>query len=189
MDIEKSNDADEIIKIRRFEGTWLAQITPPNKSRSNQEAFSAYFLMFAKRHNFTPIMASFVNRTHGPEWFTKKFPATGKKEAESKKVWEAFLTQNIFLTRLGTSKENVKILCYQPNLVSRQFGVSKIVPKPFFNRKSELCLCTFDYSEDEYLQRLTRHVVDRVVLTPFSFQPTFYCTKEFDTWWRAYHAK
>lgn len=26
-------------------------------------------------------------------------------------------------------------------------------------------------------------------MTPFSFQSTFYCTPEFDTWWKAYHAK
>ncbi|KAI5432885.1 hypothetical protein KIW84_020265 [Lathyrus oleraceus] len=87
--------------------------------------------MFAKRHNVSPTVAPFVNRTHGPEWFTLKFIATGEQEAESKKVWEIFLTPKLLSTRLGTSKENVKILCYQPNLVSHQFGVSQTVPRTF----------------------------------------------------------
>lgn len=27
------------------------------------------------------------------------------------------------------------------------------------------------------------------MLTTFAFQPSFYCTQEFDTWWKTYHAK
>lgn len=83
-------------------------------------------------------------------------------------IWEAFLTSKLFSTRLGTSKENVKILCHKPNLVSHQFGIIQTVPKPFFNRKSELCICTIDYSKDEYLQRLSQHAHDHDVLTTFA---------------------
>lgn len=132
--------------------------------------------MFSKLYQFNPTMDPFSKRTHGPEWFTRKFPTTGKQEVESKKIWEAFLTPKLLSTGLGTSRENVNILCYQPNLVSHQFGVSQTMPRPFFNRKRELCLCTVDFSEDEYLQHLTRHAIDLPMLTPFSFQPLFYCT-------------
>ena len=27
------------------------------------------------------------------------------------------------------------------------------------------------------------------MLTPFDFKPSFYCTQEFDTWWKAYHTR
>lgn len=110
-------------------------------------------------------MAHFVNRTHGHEWFIRKFPATGEQEVESKKILEVFLTPKLLSIRLGTSKENVKIFFYQPDLVSHQFGVSQIMPMSFFSQKSELCHCIVDYSEDEYLRRLARQVVERVVLT------------------------
>lgn len=134
-------------------------------------------------------MAHFASRSHGHEWFTRNFLATGEQEAESKKVCEAFLTPKPLSTRLGTFKENMKILCYHPNMVSCQFGVSQAMPNSLFNRKSELWVCIFDYSGDEYLWRLFRNATDRVVLTPFSFQQAFYSIREFDTWWRAYHEK
>lgn len=76
-------------------------------------------MMFIKRNNFTPIMAPFVTRSHRPEWFTRKFPATGQQEAESREVCKAFLTPKLLITKLGISKDGVKILFYQPNLVSR----------------------------------------------------------------------
>ncbi|KAI5432467.1 hypothetical protein KIW84_036268 [Lathyrus oleraceus] len=68
-------------------------------------------------------MAPFAKRTLGPEWFTCEFPTIGEHETKSKKKWESFLTPRLLSTRLCTSKENVEILCYQPNLVSHQFGI------------------------------------------------------------------
>lgn len=81
LDVEKPNDTDEPINNKRVEGTRLAQITMDDKNRSDQDAFLNYFLMFIKHHNVTPTRAPFINRTHGPEWFSKKFHATGEKEA------------------------------------------------------------------------------------------------------------
>lgn len=122
-------------------------------------------------------MARFVNRTHGPKWFTRKFPATGEQEAELKKVWEDFLTPKLLSTRLGTSKENVKILCYQPNLVPHQFGVSQTVPKPLFNRKSELCLYIINYLEDEYLGRLVQMLLTVLYSHHFLFNNHYIAPK------------
>ena len=70
-------------------------------------------------------MASFVNISHGPEWFTRKFPAIGKQEVESREAWEAFFTPKLLSTILEISKDGMKIMCYQPNMVSHQFGVSQ----------------------------------------------------------------
>lgn len=168
---------------------WLAQMTLIDKNISDREAFSSHFLMFSKRHRFNLTMAPFAKITRVPEWFTQKFLATTKQESESKKIWETFLTPKLLSTRLRTSRENVEIICFQPNFVSRQFEISQTVPRPIFNRKSKLCLWTIDFSEDEYLWRLVRHHTDCPLLTPFTFQPSFYCTPEFNTWWKPYHAK
>lgn len=110
--------------------------------------------MFVKRYHFNPTMAPFDKRTHVPEWFTRPLPTTSEQEAKSKRIWEAFLIPKILLTRLGTSRENVKILFYQPNLVSHQFGFSQTVPRPFFSQKSELFLFTVDIFKDELLRRI-----------------------------------
>lgn len=84
---------------------------------------------------------------------------------------------------------HLRILSYQPNLVSRKFGISQTIPRPFYQKKSKLCLNIIDYSEDDYLQKLTKHADLRPTLSLFGFEPTDYFTQDFDTWWRAYHAK
>lgn len=57
----------------------------------------------------------------------------------------------LLYVRLEPSKEHVRILSYQPNLVSPQFEITQTIPRPFFKKKSELRLSTVDYSEDDYL--------------------------------------
>lgn len=63
------------------------------------------------------------------------------------------------------------------------------MPKSFFSQKNELFLYIIEYSETEYIQHLVRQDVNRVILTPFHFLPSFYSTKEIGSRWRAYHAK
>lgn len=164
------------------EGTQLNMLTPTDKNKSDREAFVSYLLMFTNLCHFNVIITPLSKRTHGPEWFTREFPSIDEREAESKKIWAAFLTPRLLSTRLGSSKEVVKILCYQPNLVLHQFGISQTKPKSFFNRKSDVCLCMIDYSEDDYLRRITQHANDRPKLTPFSLQLSFYCTPEINPW-------
>lgn len=167
MDVDKPNDANEIIKNRCAEGVRLTQMNPTDKNRSNWEALSSYFLMFAKSYPSTHD-GSFY-QTNSWSWVVYLEVSYDRRTwIWVEEIWEAFLTPKIFSTRLGTSKENVKILCHKPNLVSCQFGIIQIVPKPFFNRKSELCICTIDYSKDEYLQRLSQHANDHDVLTMFA---------------------
>lgn len=101
----------------------------------------------------------------------------------------AFVIPKLLSIRSGVSEEHVKISCYQPILVFRQFGLNQLFPKSFFNRNKELCLCNFNFSEDEYTEHLDQDFARAAKLTPLSFRASFYCTKEFDTRWRSYYAK
>lgn len=74
------------------------------------------------------IFLFFAKRTYGPEWLTHDFLAIGIHEAKSKNIWEAFMTPKLTSTRIGTSKEVLKILFYLPNLVSHQFGINQTMP-------------------------------------------------------------
>lgn len=152
LDVKPPNESSEAIKEHHIEGTRLNLLTPIDKNKSDREAFVSYFLMFAESSHFNATMDPFSKRTHGPEWFTRDFPDTGEHEAKSKKIWEVFLTPRLLSTLLGTSKEVVKIICYQPNLVSHQFGISQTKPKSFCSQKSDLSLYVIDYSEDDYLR-------------------------------------
>src|SRR3954463_9074801 len=78
------NEEDPNIKNRAVEGTRLALLTPKEETGKLREHFLAYVMMFARCHHFSPSMAPFVNRTVGPEWFTRKFPTTSQdQETES----------------------------------------------------------------------------------------------------------
>lgn len=104
-----------------------------------QQTLIDYVMMFAKCYNFTPSMAPFTHMILGHEWFIRKFYAPSKdQEAESLVIWEAFLTPKLLLTRLGQLRNQFTLLSYQPNLVSRQFGLIQIMPKPLFARKNSL---------------------------------------------------
>lgn len=108
------------IKIRRVEGTRLALLTPNDEGMDLQQTFIDYIMMLAKLYNFTPSMAPFAHKIHGPEWFTRKFHAPSKdQQAESLAIWEEFLTPKLLLTRLRQSRNHFTLLRYQPNLVSR----------------------------------------------------------------------
>lgn len=149
-----------------------------------------YFLMFAECHKFSSVMVPFAKQSHGPELFTRDFLSSNPgQEAESKEIQEAFLTLKLIKIRLGVSKDEMKILSYQLNLVYRQFRLRQIQSKCFFDRKNDLCLWLATFSKVECDDRLKRHVFDPFSLTPFSFQPSFYSAKEFNTWWKAYHIK
>ena len=73
-------------------------------------------------------MAPFTTRTRGLAWFTKDFPTNSiENEAEINVVWEAYLALT-FLSNKVTSDSPYGIYGYQPNHVTRQFGL--IQPKP-----------------------------------------------------------
>lgn len=114
------NEKADDIRNRRVEGTHLVQLTPDDEGLNLHKKFTRYVMMYAKHYNITPSMAPFAKRTHGREWFTRKFPAPSKdQEAESLAIWEVFLTSKLITTRLRPLKNQIIILSYQPNLVSR----------------------------------------------------------------------
>lgn len=119
-----NEEADEI-NNKRVEETCITQLTPNDEGLSLQKTFTGYVMMYPKRNNLTSSMVPFSDRIHGPKWFTKKFPPLSKDhEAESMAIWDAFLTPKLVLIRLRPSKNQLILLIYQPNLVSRQFSLN-----------------------------------------------------------------
>src|SRR3954462_12316523 len=127
-------------------------------------------MMFARCHQFSPSMAPFVNRTVGPELFTRKFPTISQdQEAESMIIWEAFLTPRLFYHRLRPSKGQCVLVCYQPNLVSRQFGLVQVKPKCLYDKRNHMCFHTLHLSEEECELKFTKYV-GVTNLSPVSFE-------------------
>lgn len=61
-------------KVWPVEGSRLALLTPSDRGLSIPKSFTEYYMMFAKRYNFTAPMVPFVDRRHGPVWFKREFP-------------------------------------------------------------------------------------------------------------------
>ena len=138
--------------------------------------------MFSKRHSFTPAMAPFAKRTHGPSWFTASIEEAIKDaNTEVEDVWRAFLLPRLLISRIFPVKNYVCMLAYQPNFVSRQFGLNQLVPVSLFNRKKEICYAGIDYVMRDVAKHQEYHV-DFVVFKLAPFEPATYMTKGFYTW-------
>lgn len=134
-------------------------------------------------------MAPFVHRMHDPEWLARKLHTLSKdQEAESIVIWDAFITPRILLTRLRQSRNQFTLLSYHHNLVSRQFELIQIIPKPLFAKKNSLILYNMIDMEEESDKLITRYS-SRTQFTPVAFKPNFFCTQEFDSWWRNYYTE
>ncbi|XP_058748016.1 uncharacterized protein LOC131620851 [Vicia villosa] len=182
------NEEDSTIKNRTIEGTRLAYLTPKEEMGKLHEHFLAYSMMFARRDQFDPSMAPFVHRIIGPEWFTRKFPPTSQdQQIESMEIWEAFLTPRLFSHRLRPSKGQCILMCYQPNLVSRQFGLAQITPKCLYEKRNHMCFHTLYLTEEECERKINKYI-GVTNLSPISFEPSFYSTPDFHQWWTEYYS-
>lgn len=163
-------------------------LTSTNTGCSTQDVFTEYFTVFSRRHVFTPLMAPFADRSHEPYWFKREFPALNAEyQTKVFEIWSSFLTPKLLSTRLRTTKDNLGIIGYQPNLVAQQFGFIQSLPNSIFSRKKDLCHNIVEITEEEYSMRLTRQSGVLITHTPFPFETSFYCTQEFDNWWKDYH--
>lgn len=74
---------------------------------------------------FTPFTTFFVNQNHWSDWFMREFPAfVVEHQVEVVEILRAFITPKMLSTRLGTTKDSIGLVGYQPNHVARQFGFS-----------------------------------------------------------------
>lgn len=177
----------EEIRRRRVEGPRLAQLTPRDEGQVLLSTFMSYIMMFAKSHNFTSSMAPFALRKVFPRWFTRTFPSLSKKqETKSFLIWEAFLTPQILTLRFNPSKVQVTLITYQPNLVTRQFGLIQVFLKCLDDKKSSLLLHNSVHTEAITFKQISKYT-GRTQLTPFHFELSFLYSREFRKWWAKYY--
>ena len=137
------------------------------------------------RVDFTPLMAPFHDRQDGPEWFIRAFPLAREEDKKNYLIlWRRYLTpQFLSIVIVGV---NLGLVAYQPNLVARQFGLCQLVPKSLFNSHELLVDIIIDQPFEMIKDDIGNLWARRPTLTLTPFQPSFYCTKEFETWWQSY---
>ena len=121
-------------------------------------------------------MAPFARWKVGPEWFTRPHPKSSSdpQVEEHTIMWEAFLTPRIMPLRFKSSKTHLSLIAYQPNLVSRQFGIIQTLPSPIFPREKSMLYFCNDYTEDAATKHIGRYA-GRTVLSLFDYQLNFLC--------------
>lgn len=90
-------------------------------------------------------------------------------------------------TKLSTVESGIRLAEYQPNLVTKQFGLSQFLPK--FLTPSEDCMfiSTANASEETLVQCLINFKKKSFDFPYFRFSLSFYYTKEFEDWWQSYY--
>jgi hypothetical protein len=98
------------------------------------------FLNFDK---FLPLHAPFLECKYDPAWFTEDFSALDPdNEEEFNEVWSAYLEQTVLSCRIGAKSNQLGLVGYQPNCVSRQFEMSQVRPKSLFKKADKIVMGT-----------------------------------------------
>lgn len=144
--------------------------------------------MFIEVDKFAPGMASFADRNFGPKWFKDPFPSGFPQTvAHSNAIWKAFLTSTLLLYMIEPGSKGFGFMSYQPNLVSRQFGLSQMVLKSLVSHEIDIVWSSRLLTADDHKACLHFCISNnRYELPVFRFQQYFLTTIDFDEWWNSY---
>jgi hypothetical protein len=129
---------------RPIEGRRIVRLTSQNSETNYKALFMKYMKVFLNFTVFKPQHAPFLKR-FGPNWYTEDFPSFNPdNEEEVDEVWLTYLDPTVLSCRIGIQAKYFGLVGYQPNLVSRQFGMSQIRLKSLF-RDGERCIFGLEY--------------------------------------------
>ena len=177
-------EQDPEIADRIIEGTRLRKLTPNDDKDDFKVLFSNYIMIFSKRHKFEETMAPFASRTHGPSWFTMSL-SEAVKSKEIQDIWKAFLLPRLISSRITPAKNQIFLFAYQPNFVSRQFGLCQLIPEPLFQTQSAITSGQTFKAREAKLQQEQYQDFAQFELLPF--EPTYFTAKGFLEWWTKFY--
>ncbi|KAH1214822.1 hypothetical protein GmHk_13G036099 [Glycine max] len=181
-------DYAEEVANRSIEGQRALRLTPKTFDQNPQKLFLKYMRIFLSFDKFLPQHAPFISREVGPAWFTDDFPVVDPdNEEEVNEIWSFYLNPQILSCRTGVQSNYLGLVGYQPNLVSRQFGLSQIRPKSLFEDPRDV-IRGANLSEKTFKKFLKISLDENYNLHPFEFNHSHFCTIGFVTWWEKYYS-
>jgi hypothetical protein len=179
------SDYQKEVDERLVEGGRLVRLSPRSLDQNTQRLFMKYMKNFIDK--FLPRHAPFLERKYGAAWFTEDFPAFDPNNKEEvNEVWRAYLEHTVLSSRIGAKSNQLGLVRYLPNCVSRQFGLSQMRPKSLFEKADRIVL-GIGVSEKlyhKYLRMLSEHEYG---FRPLEYKNSFYCTDKFCNWWDDYY--
>jgi hypothetical protein len=183
------SDYQKEVDEREVEGQRLVRLAPRSLDQDTRRLFMRHMKMFLTFDKFLPRHAPFVERKYGAAWFLEDFPAFDPdNEEEVNEVWRAYLEQTVLSCRIGDKSNQFGLVGYQPNCVARQFGMSQIRPKSFFETPDRMVMGT-GITEKTYKKYMRMIANYEYTFKPFEFKPSFYCTDGFSAWWNDYYSR
>ncbi|GAU21460.1 hypothetical protein TSUD_32910 [Trifolium subterraneum] len=168
---------------RQIEGVRLARLIPRTRGLTHQQLFLQYFDAFLGLKEFKERFAPFATRQIGLSWFIHPFPPLPESEEYQNAVWLAFLTPTVISCRFGLKSTEFGLVGYFPNFVSRQFGLTQLLPKTIYLNERDICLGYYGMTEPQFYALLKKFEGLEYGLTPFQFELYHFHTKEFHRWW------
>jgi hypothetical protein len=172
---------------RQIEGTRLARMVPKPRGLSYEQSFLQYFNAFLNLKEFKASFTPFLDRTVGPHWFVHPFPPLPECEEEITVVWQAYLTPTVLSCRFGLNSTEFGLVGYFPNLVSRQFGLTQLLPKSIYPNEKSICLGYYGMTEAHFHSLLKTFEANRYEINPFEFTASHAYTNEFSKWWALHY--
>lgn len=122
---------------RPIEGVRLALTTCQETPNTN--IFMKYLNMFIEADKFAPGMAPFADRNFGPKWFKDPFSRSSPQTAaQSNAIWRAFLSLTLLSYWIEPGSKGFGFMSHRSNLVTRQLGLSQMVPKSLVSHDTDI---------------------------------------------------
>jgi hypothetical protein len=183
------SDYAEEVANRTIDGGRLVRLSPNSLEQNTQKLFMKYMKIFLNFDEFLPRHAPFLERKYGPAWFTEDFPALDpNNEEEVNEFWSAYLEQTMLSCRIGDKSNQLGLVGYQPNCVSRQFRMSQMRPKSLFEKADKIVMGTW-VSEKLYNKYLRLAKEHHYGFRPFEYNNSFFRTMKFCSWWETHYKK
>jgi hypothetical protein len=161
----------------------MVRLSPLPLGFNYEQLFLKYFNVFLNLKTFKETYAPFIEHIIGPSWFVLPFPSLPEFEEFTSAQWLAYLDPTVLSCRTGTTLKDFGLVGYFPNLVSRQFGLTQLIPKSFYGHEKDICLGCTGMTEGYFRSYLKNTEKHKYELTPFAYQNSISSTKEFQDWW------
>ncbi|GAU25058.1 hypothetical protein TSUD_257520 [Trifolium subterraneum] len=178
---------NEEVAKRQIEGVRLARLIPRTRGLTHQQLFLQYFEALLGLKEFKVRFAPFANSQIGPSWFIHPFPPFPKSEEYQNAVWSAFLTPTVISCQFGLKSTEFGLVGYFPNFVSRQFGLTQLLPKTIYLHERDICLGYYGMTEPQFYALLKKFEGLEYELTPFHFELSHAHTIDFSRWWNLHY--
>jgi hypothetical protein len=137
---------------------------------------------------FKESYAPFIERKVGASWFVLPFPPLPEFEEFALAQWTAYLDPTVLSCRTGLTAKDYGLVGYFPNLVSRQFGLTQLIPKSFYAHEHDICLGCTGMTEGYFRSYLLSTEKHKYELNPFPYRNSISSTKEFQDWWDRHYS-